>query len=355
MKSSEESYQSFVELKNDLPKYPLTIQTEADTRARLIDRLLGEVLGWPTETILREEHAHPGFMDYVLVVNRRVAVLEAKKSGDTFQLPHDITSGKPFTLNGIIRKVANLQAHINQVTNYCFNNGIEYAIVSNGLQYVIFRAVRIDGIHVGQGKVIVFNGFDDIDNRFVEFWELLARCSVEDNSLQRTFSGPGHALSQYRRVADQLHTFKDKVTRNYLSIELEPLIAEYMGEITDEGSKEKLKHLFVRSKELAVVLEAVGCRMALGLSETVKHSGRVVETDTLLTLEASIETKIKSHVAIPKRGEVALLLGRVGSGKSTFVNHFLRFELGSIFERPSSCPTRFQAVGERWQYTELFL
>jgi predicted type IV restriction endonuclease len=105
MKSSEECYQAFLRVKGDLHKYSLEKQTEADTRARLIDRILAEVLDWPPESILREEHAHPGFMDYVLMLNKRVAVLEAKKSGDTFQLPHDITSGKTFTVNGIITKV----------------------------------------------------------------------------------------------------------------------------------------------------------------------------------------------------------------------------------------------------------
>jgi predicted type IV restriction endonuclease len=122
MKSSEECFEALRQLKNDLPKYPLESQTEADTRARLIDRLLSEVLDWPPENVRRGEHAHPGYMDYVLILNRRIAVLEAKKSGDTFQLPKDITSGKPFTLNGIISKVANLQQYINQVTNDCFNN-----------------------------------------------------------------------------------------------------------------------------------------------------------------------------------------------------------------------------------------
>lgn len=235
MKSSEECYNAFLQLKADLPKYPLQDQTEADTRARLIDRVLSEVLDWPNHQISREENAHPGFMDYVLILNRRVAVLEAKKSGETFHLPSDITSRKPFTLNGIIRKVANLQTYIDQVLGYCFNNGIEYAIVSNGLQYVVFRAVRVDGIHIGQGKVVVFNGVDDIEKRFLEFWELLSRTAVESNSLPRTFQDSEPPGFQYQRLADHVHPVREKVTRNRLSPDLEPLIAEYMGEIAGGG------------------------------------------------------------------------------------------------------------------------
>jgi energy-coupling factor transporter ATP-binding protein EcfA2 len=332
MKSSEECYQAFQRLRADLPKYPLDAQTEADTRARLIDRIIGEVLDWPPENILREENASPGFMDYVFLVTRRVAVLEAKKSGETFQLPHDITSGKAFTLNGIIRRVPKLQSHINQVTNYCFNNGIEYAIVSNGLQYVIFRAVRIDGIHIGRGKVIVFNGVEDVETRFVQFWELLSKSSVQSNSLQRAFEDGGEPSLQYRRPADQVHARNEKVTRNGLSEDLEPLINVYMGEITDESSREKLKNLFVRSKELDAALDAVGARISMAVSQTVRHSGRLIEASTIKSLRASVEQKVRKHVAIPRQGEAVLLLGRVGSGKTTFVNHFLRIESNEIFK-----------------------
>lgn len=333
MKSSEECLQAFLRLKGDLPKYPLDSETEADTRARLIDRVLAEVLDWPPENITREEHANPGYMDYVLVVSRRIAVLEAKKSGDTFHLPHDITSGKTFTLNGIIRKVANLQVHINQVTGYCFSNGIEYAVVSNGLQYVIFRAVRVDGIHVGRGRVLVFNGFEDIEERFVSFWELLSKSGVESNSLPRAFQDPGTPIFSYRRVVDQIHAIKEKVTRNRLSPDLEPLIGEYMAEITDESAREKLKHLYVRSRELHAVLEAVAQRIGMAVSETVRGSGRILEPATIKELHAAVEKKVRVHPTIPRRSEVILLLGRVGSGKTTFINHFLRIDLRDLFNQ----------------------
>jgi hypothetical protein len=334
LKSSEECLEAFEKLQADLPNYPIEKQTESDTRARLIDRMLSDVLGWPPQNISREESAHPGFMDYVLVLNRRIAVLEAKKSGDTFELPHDITKpGRIFTLNGIIQKVANLQAHINQVQTYCLNNGIEYAIVSNGLQYVIFRAVRVDGIHIGRGRVFVFSGFDDISKRFINFWELLSKTSVESGSLSRAFQDPMTPAFQYKRVTDQIHESKEKVTRNRLSPDLEPIISEYMGEITDEASKDKLKHLFVRSRALKAVLEGVGQRVNMSVSDTVRLAGRVVQSQDMHDLKSSVEKKVRTHVTIPKRGEVILLLGRVGSGKTTFVNHFLRIDLKDVFSK----------------------
>jgi hypothetical protein len=79
MKSSEECFKSFESILADQGQFNFASQTESDTRARLITRILREALDWPDPNISREEHANPGFMDYVLSLQRRVIVVEAKK------------------------------------------------------------------------------------------------------------------------------------------------------------------------------------------------------------------------------------------------------------------------------------
>jgi len=49
------------EIINDLG----TSTTEADTRLRVIDRVLIEILGWPRADIKTEEKTDTGFADYV--------------------------------------------------------------------------------------------------------------------------------------------------------------------------------------------------------------------------------------------------------------------------------------------------
>ena len=130
MRTSEECFESFLKLKAESAQYDMDFQTEADTRARIISRILHDVLDWPQQNVKREPYANPGYMDYVLYTNKPIAVVEAKRSGDTFKLPPDITkSGRSFLLGGILRLVKNLQEHIDQVAKYCLSNGIEYAIV----------------------------------------------------------------------------------------------------------------------------------------------------------------------------------------------------------------------------------
>jgi GTPase SAR1 family protein len=329
-KSSDDCLEQLRVLREQLKQIDLYGQTEADTRARMIDRILHQVLDWPIDNVTREEHANPGFMDYVLHTIKRVAVVEAKKSGDTFLLPVDFPARREFSLNGVLKTAPNLKEHLDQVFSYCVHNGIEFAVVTNGHQFIAFKAIRTDGIHVWHGKALVFNGLEDIERRFVEFWNLLSKQAVENNSLARTFQGSDAETFAFNRVTDQLHGYGEKVSRNDLSPYLEPLINEYMGEITDQ--KSRLKELYVRSTALEKVLHAVERKLSLHLSKTVSTAAAVVESADTHHIKKELKKKIDSHLSIPPRGEVVLLLGRVGSGKTTFINHFLRIDLEKLFE-----------------------
>ena len=56
--------------------------SEADSRAKIIDPIFKNCLGWEENDITREEHVNKGFIDYIFKVGSRpVFVLEAKKIG----------------------------------------------------------------------------------------------------------------------------------------------------------------------------------------------------------------------------------------------------------------------------------
>ncbi|MGA2769347.1 MAG: hypothetical protein ABSG26_00890 [Bryobacteraceae bacterium] len=343
MKTSDDAFAAYMKLKAEFCAFDLPGQTEADTRARVISRMLHEVLDWPHANVKREEYANPGFMDYVLLTNRPLVVIEAKKSGDTFRLPRDISVARAFTLGGVLRTVKNLQSYVDQVCGYCWRNGIEYAVITNGLQWVIFRAFT-DGIQLGNSRTIVFNGFDDIEHRFVDFWTLLAKHQVDNNSIARAFQPFDSQLFQSERITDQVRSQKETVSRNLLSVDLEPLLTEYMGEIVTDPSGEKLRQLFVTSAPLKKVLETVEHRLSVSLSATLLDSGRVVEHAELSKVSAGIETRLRRHLALPPHGEVLLLLGRVGSGKTTFVHHFLRVDLKGLLKQHMFVPLDFRLL-----------
>src|SRR5439155_6185525 len=63
--------------------------SEADTRAKVIDAILVDVLGWPEGKITREKYvSERGYIDYTLFVrDRRYLAVEAKREGSAFKLP----------------------------------------------------------------------------------------------------------------------------------------------------------------------------------------------------------------------------------------------------------------------------
>ena len=71
LRSSEECFGSFQTIVAEQSQYNLELQTEADTRARLISKVLRDALDWPDGNISREGHANPGYMDYVLSLQKR--------------------------------------------------------------------------------------------------------------------------------------------------------------------------------------------------------------------------------------------------------------------------------------------
>lgn len=101
--------------------------SEADTRHQIIDRILHEVLLWPRHHVKCEERTDVGVMDYTLYPSSRpLVVVEAKKAGETWYIPHSKLQRKVYELSGVIRKHTDIAAAIDQVQAYCNAQGIYY-------------------------------------------------------------------------------------------------------------------------------------------------------------------------------------------------------------------------------------
>jgi KaiC/GvpD/RAD55 family RecA-like ATPase len=332
MLSSEECYAEFTNLELELRNRDLSKQSEADTRVKVIDRMLNRVLNWPEDSIAREPHSDAGFIDYKLSTQRPVLIVEAKRAGDTFILPLDLATTKTLTVGGVVRTVKNVKEHTDQAISYCSADGVPFAIVTNGMQWLIFVGSRTDGEPVGKGKLLVFRSFADIHTRFVEFWNLLSYAAVVDNSLRKALLPERTGNINYRRIVDELHHRNDKVTRNTLGTSLAPIIQQYMGEIAGDDTRDLLRLLFVNSKSLRAMFEEVSHSVSLELSKTISGLQPIVKHCEVVDLRASAKGKLTKALALKNRGEVILLLGRVGSGKTTFVDHFLRVEAKKQFK-----------------------
>src|SRR5438552_14244230 len=111
----DEALNAFEELADNV----IEKASEADTRAKLIDPLFKDVLGWKEEDITREASVHPGFIDYIFRINGIPKfIVEAKNVGQSFVIPLSL-SKRRYKIQGAITTHNKIKEAIEQVQRYC--------------------------------------------------------------------------------------------------------------------------------------------------------------------------------------------------------------------------------------------
>jgi hypothetical protein len=296
--------------------------SEADTRAKVITKVLQDVLFWPERDIDRETFTDSGRMDYRLKVNTKPhVVVEAKAEGIAFVLPVSDSTQKMFTLNGSLVTNNEVKEAIEQVREYCDDEGIRYAIATNGDAWIVFRAIRDDNIGWKKGKARVFRSIKEIIEHFTEFWNLLSYTAICSGSLNELFSSSLRASRQLHRVVANHFNPDLPLLRNRLNTDMQPLIKLVFEDIADQDELEVLQSCYIHSETLLTAANDLDTI----ITETIP---KFLVDEGVVAVGADHERKgflrtIKDSVSI-SRGDLFLLLGAIGSGKSTFLKRYRR-------------------------------
>ena len=175
--------------------------SESDTRAKVITRVLTDVLRWPEQDIDREPYTESGRMDYRMkVLGKPHIVVEAKAEGIAFTIPID-GARKTYVLDGALMSDKETKDAILQVRGYCDDEGIRYAIATNGDAWIVFRAVRDDNVGWKKGLARVFKSLESIYEEFTDFWNFLSFEAICSGSLNAEFSSTLRTSLQLNRVS----------------------------------------------------------------------------------------------------------------------------------------------------------
>jgi len=138
-------------------KLSLADANEAETRLKVIDKVLFNILEWTHEDINVEERVSEDgsvtYADYVIKTANAALVVEAKKIGVPFQT---LIQNRRFKLSKSNLSGA-LGDAIIQARDYCRKLSIQFAVVTNGEQWVVFPANRIDQVAFHESTAIIFN------------------------------------------------------------------------------------------------------------------------------------------------------------------------------------------------------
>ena len=295
--------------------------TESDTRAKLIDPLFKKVLGWNEAEIRRESPVTKGFVDYVLGSDYSHLLIEAKRSQPRFQLT---APGKPrrLKLSGPhLLGHKTTRSFIHQAQGYASDLGVQFCLVTNGPQLIIFRPF-VPGRSWKHGTAIVYHDHDDVKNNFAEFYALLARDHVLAGALVEAFEQVDRRTTQLFAPLSFLPDPDRELVRNKLWSQISRTMAPLLTDRPEDLSAQidVIRHCYVTTplgdqtdKSLDRLLADTGARLAGDAAFINLRRGYAGKTAFGHRFEQDV------YSATPG---AYILTGGVGSGKTTFLRRF---------------------------------
>lgn len=258
----------------------------------------------------------------------KVFVVEAKKSGVSFQIPITFNLKRRYTIGLAITKDAVIKAALIQAQRYCFQQGVRFGIITNGQQYIIFEALR-PGESWQNAQCEIFYNLDDIMKNFTTFWNLLSKDAVENNSLVERLSMNVEEL-KFIRPMDNIHLRNVREPRNDLFQYLTPIIKYAFEEITAPDKSDMLEKCFVYEKEFAEVDKSLKTYFSTDMSKVYKEFDLkkiITDEKTAGVFQADFDKYSKLLDKGAQEPTIFVLLGGVGAGKTTFIHRFFNIIL----------------------------
>jgi hypothetical protein len=299
-------------------------RNEAETRHKIIDFILHDLLAWPRNRVAVEENIHPGFADYILkkANGDPLVFVEAKKEGLYFELPLPHNPDETSSYIGIkkILTDSNIKAAANQVRTYCADTGCEYACITNGHEWIFFKTFE---------KNVRWDSLNALVIRRLEFFELeytravnsLSFLAITDRSAL-----PGILSSMPPRdrslfyPKEKIAAYSHTITANKFASGLRPIANIYFGVISDNDT-EFMTKCYVSDRAYASTYAGMRTLIHDSLSPYFQQFGvqQIDDAEDGGGLRGRLEAGLQSE----QRGEVLVLFGGKGSGKSTFIKRLL--------------------------------
>lgn len=301
---------------------------EAETRKKLIDLILEDVLGWTTDDISYEERVsedgNTKFADYIIRTADVCIIVEAKRIGNTFS---HVPNQKKLKLgSNLIDK--NTKEAITQARDYCRKKNIPFAVVTNGAQWIIFPAVRTDSISFEESNAIFFDSLETVlGEELLDFMDLLSRDSVIEGNLGLQLIGRTTDQFEERRLNSFFNNTSHKQPNPiYPLIENEVLTA--FSDSIAEGDAALLDKCYVKNADRQKFDKKIEMHLHKkeSLFSTAPKKPMKKRDANALVNSLSVASKATKPLAI-------LILGSVGSGKTTFLEYTRKVSAADFFKQ----------------------
>lgn len=304
------------EKKEEWETYQENNISETDTRCKIIDPILKEMLGWEEQLIVREPKVEAGYIDYICNSKKNYFVLEAKKTSVDFRFP----KGKRLlNSNEITDTFKELKNAIDQARRYAKEKDCQYCIISNGLNLVFTKTYPSEE---GNDTYILV-GKDTIEKNLSKVYEIMSPYHNGYTVLNDILNSTGNLRlePQYKETLIDKQYNKTSVGElNRFAGQMRPYLDKYFGDLADNVTDDVLNELYCDTLKL----EGYSQEMKKYLRGRVPFYGfpvKTIETEGQTAGEFSQEYKLTFQNS---SGQVFILVGNIGAGKTTFLNRFYK-------------------------------
>ena len=300
-------------------------ENEAETRHKIIDVIIHDVLGWPRNRVSVEEYIHPGYADYILRKpnSEEILFIEAKRSGIYFELPMPHAKLEAAAYIPIRQLLTNkaIKDAIDQVRKYCFDSGCEFAAITNGHEWILFKAFEKSARWDAQ-QAFVIRSEELFITEYTKAYNALSYHAITENASLSgllTSTPPKDRAIYYAK--DRIPAYAHPITANRLATALRPVINHYFGVIGDNDT-EFMDRCYVSQRDYQVTFNGMRTMMEDSVTPYLAQYN-VLQLDET-GKGGQLGGRLTKNIRKGRQGEVLVLFGGKGAGKSTFIKRLLR-------------------------------
>lgn len=299
-------------------------ENEAETRHKLIDFVIHQILSWPKNRVSVEEYISPGFADYVLkkANGDHLLFIEAKRGGIYFTVPAAFSASETASYVPVKRLMSDaaIKSAMEQVRTYCVDTGCEFACITNGREWIFFKTFE-RGAKWDSLKAFVVRGLSFFEREYTKAFNSLSYSSItERSSLSELLSASAVKDRNIYYAKEKIASYSHPINPHKFAGTLRPLVSKYFGVIGDDDA-EFMDRCYVSQRDYAFTLDGMRSLIHDSLSPYFESFGVKQLEDT--GHGGRIGGRLTKSLKAGKGGEVLILFGGKGAGKSTFIKRLL--------------------------------
>lgn len=301
-----------VDIRSDLAN----IESEEDSKVKIINRIFHECLGWSFTQFKCEGKHDSGFSDYVLKIGDSASlVVEAKRVGVLGVESAVLDKYRTLKISGASLKQS--LPGIQQAFSYSSEEGIPISVVTDGISWIIFKT-WVQGGSYKEKEAFVFPSLDSIENSFGVFYDLLSYEMFSNKTYNILFDRVHNSRSNLTiplkaaLEVDEINILK----KSPIAFDLEKIFHGFFTQLIGDNNSEIMNECFVESNE---------SRIADYSLEKITHSIiNNLPTDKN-KLGSELSELIQGNVQrkLPSDSDMSVfIVGPTGSGKTTYIDRF---------------------------------